>query len=163
MNIRLIAGERNYSYSPFSSAKSIFVFLAKKSNISESVVALSLWGCNMRFHPLIQHLSCCFSRLKRVCRTQTFTSIEHNISSLHSRFWVQLSAGSPFLPPDKTGNSCDVFIIREYGSTLYAGLQLAVPPTNTKFKPLLLPTQADIQYTKLSSTEHQISSLHSYF
>ena len=52
--------------------------------------------------------------------------------------------------------ACGVIIIRECGSTLYVrkcgitlyvGLQHAVPPTNTKFKPLLLPTQADIQYT----------------
>ena len=47
--------------------------------------------------------------------------------------------------------------IRECGSTLYVGLQHAVPPTNTKFKPLLLPTQAGICYT---STKHHISSLH---
>ena len=31
--------------------------------------------------------------------------------------------------------------LREYGSTLYAGLVRAVPPTNTNFHPLLLPTQ----------------------
>ena len=73
---------------------------------------------------------------------------------------ISLSAGSPFLPTNKkTGNSCDFFIIiiiRECGSTLYVGkcgitlyvgLQHAVPPTNTTFKPLLLPTQAGIQYT----------------
>ena len=34
--------------------------------------------------------------------------------------------------------------IRECGSTLYVGLQHAIPPTNTKFKPLLLPTQVGI-------------------
>ena len=37
--------------------------------------------------------------------------------------------------------------IGECGSTLYVGLQHAVPPTNTKFKPLLLPSQAGMPYT----------------
>ena len=37
--------------------------------------------------------------------------------------------------------------IRECSSTLYVGLQHAVPPINTKFKPLLLLTQLDICYT----------------
>ena len=37
--------------------------------------------------------------------------------------------------------------IRECGSTLYVGFAHAVPPTNTKFKPLLLPTQAGMPYT----------------
>ena len=63
----------------------------------------------------------------------------------------------------KTGNSCGFFIINiigECGSTLYVGLANAVPPTNTKFKPLLLPTQTGMPYT---STEHHISSLHSHF
>ena len=36
--------------------------------------------------------------------------------------------------------------IRKCGSTLYVGLQHAVPPTNTKVKPLLLPTQMGIPY-----------------
>ena len=49
-----------------------------------------------------------------------------------------------------------MFLIRECGSTPYVGLAHAVPPTNTKFKPLLLPTQAGVPYT---STEHHISSL----
>ena len=38
-------------------------------------------------------------------------------------------------------------IIRECGSTLYVGLAHAVPPTNTKFKPLLLLTQTGMPYT----------------
>ena len=38
-------------------------------------------------------------------------------------------------------------VIREYGSTLYVWMAHAVPPTNTKFQPLLLPTQAGISYT----------------
>ena len=37
--------------------------------------------------------------------------------------------------------------IGECGNTLYVGLAHAVPPTNTKFKPLLLPTQAGMPYT----------------
>ena len=41
---------------------------------------------------------------------------------------------------------------------LYVELQHVVPPTNTKFKPLMLPTQADITYTTLTSTEHHVSS-----
>ena len=50
--------------------------------------------------------------------------------------------------PLKTVISCDLFIIiRECSSTLYVGLAHAVPPTNTKFKPLLLPTQAGMPYT----------------
>ena len=40
-----------------------------------------------------------------------------------------------------------VKIIRKCGSTLYVGLQHAVPPTNTKFKPLLLRIQVGISYT----------------
>ena len=47
--------------------------------------------------------------------------------------------------PLKTVVSCDLFIIRECVSTLYVGLAHVVPPTNTKFKLLLLPTQAGIQ------------------
>ena len=37
--------------------------------------------------------------------------------------------------------------IGECRSTLYVGLAHAVPSTNTKFKQLLLPTQAGMQYT----------------
>ena len=91
----------------------------------------------MRFHPLIQNSSRYFSRLKRVCHTQTLTSIEHHIhiSSLHSQLWVQLSAGSAFSRPVKNGKFLRFFniIIREYGSNLYVGLAHKVPPTNTKF------------------------------
>ena len=54
----------------------------------------------------------------------------------------------PFRSPTKTGNSCDFFnIIGECGSTFYVGLQHAVPPSNTKFKPLLLPSQAGMPFT----------------
>ena len=53
-----------------------------------------------------------------------------------AKLWKCLSAD-----PTKTGNSC-VFIIRSCCSILYVGLQHAVPPTNTKIKPLLLLTQA---------------------
>ena len=55
----------------------------------------------MRFHPLIQISRRYFSGLKRVYHTKTLTS--NHISSLHSHFWVQISAGSPFLPTDKNG------------------------------------------------------------
>ena len=61
----------------------------------------------------------------------------------------------------KTGIFCDFFIIniiiRECSSTLYVGLQHAVPPTNTntKFKLLLLLTQACISYT--NSYKHRTS------
>ena len=37
--------------------------------------------------------------------------------------------------------------IRECSSTLYVGLAHAVPPTNIKFKLLLLPTQVGMPYT----------------
>ena len=54
-------------------------------------------------------------------------------------------------------------INRDCGSTLYVGLQHAVPPTYTKFKPLLLPTQAGIPYTNAHKHRNYISSLHSHF
>ena len=63
------------------------------------MVVLSMYGWHMRFHPLIQNSSRYFSRLKWVCRTQTLTSTEHHISSLHSQLWVQLSAESAFPLP----------------------------------------------------------------
>ena len=62
-------------------------------------LAHALW--HMRFCPLVQNSSRYFSRLKRVCRTQTLTSIEHHISSLHLHFWVQPSSESSFPQPDK--------------------------------------------------------------
>ena len=55
----------------------------------------------MRFHQLIQNSRLYFTQLKRVCHTQISTSTENHTSSLHSHFWVQLSARNPFLPPDK--------------------------------------------------------------
>ena len=71
-----------------------------------NIIIIRVWGrtlyvrlqhvvppTNTKFKPL-------FSRLKRVYHTQTFTSTEHHISSLHSHFWFQ-STGSPFLPTDK--------------------------------------------------------------
>ena len=111
----------------------------------------------MRFHPLIQNSSHYFSRLKRVCHTQTLTSIEHHISSLYSHLWVQLSDGSAFPQPDKNVKFLRFFIIiiGECGSTLYVGLAHAVPPT-TRLK-RVCHTQT------LTSTEHHISSLHSRF
>ena len=93
----------------------------------------------MRFCPLIQNSSSYFSRLKRVCCTQTLTSTEHHISSLHSHLWVQLSYGSPYLWPDKKQKFLQFFItniiiIRECGSTLYVGLACTAPPTNPNFR-----------------------------
>ena len=61
-----------------------------------------------------------------------------------------LRAEIQFCRPTKTGNSCYFFIIiiiRECGRTLYAGFNMRFTSTNTKFKPLLLPTQAGIPYT----------------
>ena len=49
--------------------------------------------------------------------------------------------------------------IGECGSTLYVGLAHAVPPTNTKLKPLLLPTQAGMPYT--NTHKHRTSYLKS--
>ena len=100
-------------------------------------------------------------------------NIKHINFSLDSKHhWTSLSKKEPS-PFTKTPcficllsqhNLIIVKNIREGGSTLYVGLQHAVPPTNTKFNPLLLPTQAGIPYTKsLISTEHHISSLHSHF
>ena len=83
----------------------------------------------------------CFSRIKQVYRTQTLTSTEHHFPGILSHFWVQLSGRNPFLPPNKNGKFLRFFI------TLYVRLQHAVPPTNTKFKLLLLPTQAGIPFT----------------
>ena len=63
-------------------------------------------------------------------------------------FMGQQSAGSAFPQPDKNRKFLRFFIIiRECGSTLYAGMAHAAPPTNIKFKSLLLPTQAGIPYT----------------
>ena len=54
--------------------------------------------------------------------------------------------------------------IREWYRTLYVGLQHAIPPTNTKFKPLFLLTQAGMPYAQtFRSTEHHILSLYSHF
>ena len=50
--------------------------------------------------------------------------------------------------------------VRESGSTLYVGLASVVPPTNTKFKPLLLPRHKRVcRVPTLISTKHHISSL----
>ena len=74
------------------------------------------------------------------------TCIEHQIWSLPSLFWPQFYSWCQFLAPAK--NCCFLrFFMRECGSTLYIGLQHAVLPTNTKLKPLLLPTQTGMPYT----------------
>ena len=52
------------------------------------------------------------------------------------------------------GNSCS-FFNRECSSTLYVGLEHVVPPTNTKIKPLFLPTQAGTPYK--NTNKHRIS------
>ena len=46
-----------------------------------------------------------------------------------------------FWRPWKTVNSCDLLIIREYGSTLYVGLARAISPTNTNFRLTFLLTR----------------------
>ena len=122
-----------------------------------------MYGCNMRFRPPIQNSSRYFSRLKWVYRTQTLTSIEHHISSLHSHFWVQLSARSPFLPPTKTGNSCDlvITIIRKCGSDIYVRLQHAVPPTQHNSSRYFSRLNRVCRTQTLSSTEHNWRVSHS--
>ena len=82
----------------------------------------------------IQTSSRYFSRLKQVCHTQTLTSMDHHISSLHSHFWVQLSSGSAFPQPDNTQKFLRFIIIRECGRTLYVRLARAVSPINTNFR-----------------------------
>ena len=49
--------------------------------------------------------------------------------------------------------------IRECDNTLYVELQHAVPPTDTKFKPLLLQTQAGVPY--INTHKHRTSYLKS--
>ena len=96
----------------------------------------------MRFHPLIQNSSCYFYRLKWVYRTQALTSLQ-------SHFRVQLSTGSPFQPTNKNQKylRCRHRHNQRVRSTLYARLQHAFPPTNTKLKPLLFLTQVGMPYT----------------
>ena len=66
--------------------------------------------------------------------------------------------------PLTTVFSCNLFIIiRECGRILYLGLQHAVPPTNTKFKLLLLPSQLGMPFTNVHKQEYHISSAHSHF
>ena len=48
-----------------------------------------------------------------------------------------------------------------FNRRVYVGLSHTAPPTNTKFNPLLLMTQAGIPYIKITSTENHISSIHS--
>ena len=92
----------------------------------------------MRFYPLIKSQSVTSPDSSGGNHRQILTNMEHHISSLHSHFGVQLSAGSPFLLTDKNGKFLRFFNIN---------MQHAVPPTNTKFKPLLLPSQAGIPHT----------------
>ena len=117
----------------------------------------------MLFHPLIQTSSLYFSRLKRVCHTQTLTSTERHISSLHIHLWVQLSAGSAFPQPDKNDKFLRFLIIKECGSTLYVSWHM-------RFRPLIQNSSRYFSRLKrvcrtqtLTSTEHHISSLHSRF
>ena len=62
-----------------------------------------------------------------------------------------LSVCTPLILPSVFKNPWSHQLLLKYrsisGNTLYVGLQHAVPPTNTKFKPLFLPTQADIPDT----------------
>ena len=119
----------------------------------------------MLFHQLRQTSSRYFSRLNRVCHTQTLTSTECHISSLHSHFWVQLSAGNAFPQPDKHDKLLRFFniIIIHCGRTLYVGFAHVVPPTNKKFKPLLLPTQVGLPNTNAHKHRTSYLKLHSIF
>ena len=73
---------------------------------SESVVALLYRvvtngsATNTKFNPLPLRT--------KVYHTQTLTSTEHHISSLHSHFWVQLSVESHVCHLTKMVNSCNL-------------------------------------------------------
>ena len=72
-------------------------------------------------------------------------------------FWPHFHSRSQFLAPVKTVVSCDLFIIRECGSTLYVGLARAVSPTNTNFRLTFLLTRLqEALYEDLPVIEHQI-------
>ena len=68
------------------------------ASTSESAVELSMYGCNMLFHPLLQNSSHYFSQLKRVYCTQTPQNIRFQVYTSH---FCQISTESPFLPTDK--------------------------------------------------------------
>ena len=88
----------------------------------------------MRFRPPIQNSSCYFSRLKRVCSTQILTSTEHTLPFLGpAKCWKSISAAH---------QNPEILAI---SSSLW--LAHAFPPTDTKFKPLLLPTQTGMPFT----------------
>ena len=113
----------------------------------------------MRFRPLIQNSSRYFSRFKWYA-LHKHSQAQNNIFQVYT-YYISGSSQAlevPFRSPTKPGNSCDFFInliIRECRSTLYVGLQHAVLPTNTKFKPLLLLTQIGMPYT--STHKHRTS------
>ena len=122
----------------------------------------------MRFSPPIQNSSHYFSQLKQTYRTQSLTSTEHHISSLHSHFWVQLRAGSPFLSSSKTRKFfwffiINIIVIRECTSTLYSiGLAHVIPPTKTNSSRYFSRFKRVYHTQTLTSIEHHISSLHSH-
>ena len=120
--------------------ESIFLtIICSNMSLSESAVALSMLGWHTHD----------FWRLSM----KTYLYRGSNLKSIPSLFWPQFRGRSQFLATTKN----------RHFLTLYVGLAHAVPPTNTKFKPLLFPTQAGMPYATLTSTEHHISSLHSRF
>ena len=73
-------------------------------------------------------------------------------------FFALLSSSVSIANLSRLVAGCSIEIsrdIREYGSTLYVGLAHAFPPTNTKFKPLHLPTQMGMPYT--NTLKHRTS------
>ena len=60
--------------------------------------------------------------------------------SCHSNF-VETLSNSLLYPEFLKWNSMYIYIIREYGSTLYVGLARAVSPTNTNFRLTFLLTR----------------------
>ena len=66
------------------------------------------------------------------------------LGALYEDFYLyrasNLEAEVSFWTLLKTVVSCNLFIIRECSSTLYVGLALAVPPTNTNFRLTFLLT-----------------------
>ena len=69
------------------------------------------------------------------------TCIEHKIDVYHHFCGLSFIAEVNFWRPLKTVISCDLFTIRELGSTLYVGLARTAPPTNKNIRLTFLLTQ----------------------
>ena len=72
------------------------------------------------------------------------------LACVSSRFQLELLKVCMWTKLNLLHTPCDYrerTLIRECSSTLYVGFAHVVPPTSTKFKPLLLPTQAGMLYT----------------